>query len=62
LSLLPLGGEAHGIHTTNLAYPLEDEDLPFGPARGVSNLLTAEVATVSLKSGTLIAVWTPGRA
>jgi thiamine pyrophosphokinase len=62
LSLLPLGGESRGIHTKNLAYALEDEDLPFGPARGVSNLLTAEVATISLEKGTLLAVWTPGKA
>jgi thiamine pyrophosphokinase len=62
LSLLPLGGEASGIRTKNLTYPLEDEDLPFGPARGVSNMLTADVATVSLERGSLLAVWTPGRA
>jgi thiamine pyrophosphokinase len=62
LSLLPFAGEATGVQTTNLAYPLQHESLPFGPARGVSNVLTTELASVSLESGALLAVHTQVRA
>jgi thiamine pyrophosphokinase len=62
LSLLPFGSEARGIRTTNLAYPLQGESLPFGPARGVSNVFTTDVVSISLESGMLLAVWTSGRA
>jgi thiamine pyrophosphokinase len=62
LSLLPFGGEARGIKTTNLAYPLQGESLPFGPARGVSNVFIGEIASISLESGMLLAVWTSGKA
>lgn len=62
VSLLPFGAEVCGIQTTNLAYPLENERLQLGRARGLSNVLTANTATVSLESGVLLAVWTHGRA
>ena len=58
LSLLPFGGDVHGITTTGLAYPLRDEDLLFGPARGISNVFTGHTATVCLGSGLLLAVHT----
>lgn len=51
LSLLPLGGPAHGVTTTGLGYPLKEETLHFGPARGVSNVLTTETATVTVREG-----------
>lgn len=60
LSLIPLEGDAEGITTHELYYPLNDEKLVFGPARGISNVLTASVAHVELVSGTLIAVHSPG--
>jgi thiamine pyrophosphokinase len=59
LSLIPLEVAAEGITTHDLYYPLNDERLVFGPARGVSNVLTASVARVELDSGTLIAVHSP---
>ncbi len=59
LSLIPLEGDAEGITTHELYYPLKNEKLAFGPARGVSNILTASVARVELDSGTLIAVHLP---
>ncbi len=62
LSLIPLGGEAGGITTQGLEYPLKDGTLVFGPARGVSNVLTGGLAHVELKQGLLLAVHTPGRA
>lgn len=62
LSLLPVSGEATGIRTENLYYPLRDETLTFGPARGISNVLQAEHARVWLADGVLLAVHTVGRA
>lgn len=56
VSLIPLGGAVHIAHTTNLKWPLEDEILSFGPARGVSNVLTAAQATVTLHSGQLLCI------
>ncbi len=53
LSLIPLGGEANGIVTEGLAYPLREETLRFGPARGVSNRFEAGSARVTLASGQL---------
>jgi len=61
LSLLPIGGDAHGVTTSGLEYPLCDETLQFGPARGVSNVFSGPVACVSLRSGVLLAVHTRGR-
>lgn len=62
LSLIPLGGDADGIRTHNLYYPLNNERLLFGPARGVSNVFDAPTATVELRAGVLLVVHTLGRA
>ena len=47
LSLLPLGGAAEGVTTQGLQYPLTDEALYPGRARGVSNVFLAPVARVT---------------
>jgi len=62
VSLIPIAGEAHGIRTQNLYYPLLDETLRFGPARGVSNVMLGESASVSFSQGLLLIVHTLGRA
>ncbi len=59
VSLIPWGGDACGIHTEGLAYPLRGEALRFGPSRGVSNALLGEQGRVSLESGQLLIVHTP---
>lgn len=56
VSLIPLGGRARVAETSGLRWPLRDETLQFGPARGVSNVMTAERATVSLASGLLLCI------
>jgi thiamine pyrophosphokinase len=61
LSLLPLGGLAAGVRTEGLRYPLHDEPLAFGYARGVSNVLEAAQARVHLRSGALLLVHTRGQ-
>lgn len=58
VSLIPLGGDVHIRSTHGLRWPLQDEDLVFGPARGVSNELIASVATVSVASGYLLCIHT----
>jgi thiamine pyrophosphokinase len=62
VSLVPFGGDVHGIVTDRLEYPLRDEPLYLGPARGVSNVMLSTEATVTFKSGTLLVVHTIGRA
>lgn len=62
VSLIPMNGEAHGIRTENLYYPLRNETLAFGPARGVSNVMAADEARVSFDAGLLLVVRTIGRA
>jgi thiamine pyrophosphokinase len=56
LSLFPLAGDATGIRTQGLYYPLKGETLRFGKPRGVSNALTGERAEVSLESGMLLVI------
>src|SRR5436305_6339083 len=56
LSLLPLTGDASGIRTSGLYYPLQGETLYFGKPRGVSNVLTQEHAEVPLERGLLLVI------
>lgn len=58
VSLVPLGGDVHVTATEGLRWPLRDEVLTFGPARGVSNVMTAVEATVTLRSGFLLCIHT----
>jgi thiamine pyrophosphokinase len=62
VSLIPIAGEAQGIRTENLYYPLHSETLSFGPARGVSNVMQSETAHVYFDKGVLLVVHTLGRA
>jgi thiamine pyrophosphokinase len=55
ISLLPLGGDADGVHTTGLRWPLSGGRLLFGDTRGVSNAAVAHTASVRLlNSGRLL--------
>jgi thiamine pyrophosphokinase len=56
VSLLPVDGPADGIVTEGLEFPLRDEALLPGPARGLSNRRTREDAAVSLRRGRLLVV------
>jgi thiamine pyrophosphokinase len=58
VSLLPVGGDAEGVTTSGLRYPLRDEPLPLGSTRGLSNEVAAEPATVQLQHGTLLVIET----
>lgn len=56
VSLLPIGGDAHGITTHGLQYPLTDATLYFERSRGISNVITASPAYVTLQAGLLLVV------
>jgi thiamine pyrophosphokinase len=56
VSLLPLAGDAQGVTTSGLEYPLDNETLHFAATRGVSNTLLATTATVQLTAGLLLVV------
>lgn len=62
ISLIPLAGDARGVRTEALEYPLRGETLVMGAARGVSNVMAASRAGVALESGLLVVVHTVGRA
>lgn len=60
-SLLALGGPCHVMDMRGFQYALHDE-LLHPSSRGLSNTITEDEATISLKSGSLIAVVnTPGK-
>ena len=54
VSLVPVGGDALGVTTSGLEWPLNDETLLFGATRGVSNVLLGESATVQVREGFLL--------
>jgi thiamine pyrophosphokinase len=58
LSLLPLGCDAVGVTTDGLQYPLRDETLFLGQARGVSNVFTGARAGILLRCGLLLVIHT----
>jgi thiamine pyrophosphokinase len=56
VSLLPLGTDAIGISTDGLVYPLNNETLRLGEARGISNLLSGSRAHISLRHGCMLVI------
>jgi thiamine pyrophosphokinase len=62
VTLLPVGGDASGITTIGLQYPLRGATLRPGTSRGVSNVLIGEQASVALDQGTLLVIQTSGGA
>lgn len=58
VSLLPLD-DAIGVTTAGLRFPLRDEALPAGRARGLSNVRDAAAAEVSLRRGRIMVVEVP---
>ncbi|HEX2754760.1 MAG TPA: thiamine diphosphokinase [Candidatus Limnocylindrales bacterium] len=59
VSLLPFGGDAAGLTTEGLRYPLRDEPLPSGPSRGLSNVRDASQASLAVGSGRILVLETP---
>jgi len=54
VTLLPVSGDADGVTTEGLRYPLRDETLAFGRARGISNEVASMPATVAVRKGSLL--------
>jgi len=54
VTLLPVSGDAEGVTTEGLRYPLRGETLRFGRARGLSNEVASLPAKVSVDKGTLL--------
>lgn len=58
ISLVPLGGPAQIQLTEGLQWALINETLEFGPARGISNVMTASEASVMVGDGQLLCIHT----
>ena len=56
VSLIPVHGDAEGVTTEGLVYPLSGETLAAGTSRGTSNLFGAAEAGVTVGRGCLLAV------
>ena len=59
VSLLPIGGDVAGVVTSGLRYPLDDEPLLAGPARGLSNVRERADAWIEVRGGRLLVVESP---
>ncbi len=58
VTLLAVGGDAEGVRTHRLRYPLAHEKLAFGAARGLSNLVVSAGASVTCEGGVLLVIET----
>ena len=58
VTLLPVGGDAVGVRTAGLRYPLKGETLSIGRSRGLSNVVVEVPASVSLEGGSVLVVET----
>jgi thiamine pyrophosphokinase len=54
VTILPVGGVAHGVFTERLRYPLRRETLDVGTTRGVSNVAEAASVVVGVEAGVLL--------
>ena len=60
ISVFSIGGKAAGLTLTGLKYPLDNATLTDDYPLGVSNEFTGESASITVRSGTLIIMWTGG--
>jgi len=54
ISLIPWNGDALGVTTSGLRYPLDDETLIMGSSRGMSNVAEAETQRVTVGRGCVL--------
>jgi thiamine pyrophosphokinase len=59
VTLLPVSGDAEGVTTEGLRFPLREETLRFGRARGLSNEVASLPAKVTVRKGSLLVFETP---
>lgn len=58
VTLLAVHGDAEGVRTQGLRYPLAGETLRFGAARGLSNVVMSQGASVACDRGVLLVIET----
>ncbi len=58
VTLLAVRGDAEGVRTHRLKYPLASETLHFGAARGLSNVVVSAGASVACDRGVLLVIET----
>lgn len=56
VSLIPADSAVRGVTLRGFYYPLENEDVFLGTTRTVSNRITADKATVTVREGTLLII------
>lgn len=56
ISLIPMGGDAAGVSTRGLRWDLDNERLPAGVTRGVSNVFRSPVADIKVDTGCLLGI------
>ena len=54
IGLIPFGGDAYGVTTSNLHWPLRDESLIAAASRGISNRAMSDEFSVTVTTGRLI--------
>lgn len=60
LSIIPLFSDLEGIVTDGLEYPLNNETLCFGQARGNSNVIISDTCKITVKKGMGIVIINDG--
>lgn len=56
VSLIPLSTEVKGVVTDGFEYPLKNETLSIGLSRGISNVIIADKAKVTIQSGCMLVI------
>jgi len=56
VSLIPLAGPVTGIRLRGFVFPLDNETLPVGTTRGISNLFKDEKAEIEIEGGHLLVI------
>ena len=56
ISLLPMFGDAFGISSKGLYYPLNNESLESGTSRGISNVFMGDTAHIDIERGYLLCI------
>lgn len=59
LSLIPIGGDTHGVSTTGLIWALDAETLSATSSRGVSNETLGGLVTIRVDTGVLAVIHPP---
>ncbi|MEE4194091.1 MAG: thiamine diphosphokinase [Anaerolineae bacterium] len=58
VSLIPLDAQVEGVSTKGLRWKLKDEPLYRSATRGISNIMDADMATITARKGTLLCIHT----